>query len=237
MGRQQVAAGYALIADLSEPSLTPISCAAQVICAEVKAPHDGLVGVGVGFGVGVGVGDLLGDGVCGRAGVDGVDDGDAEADGLGDALGLDECDGSAGVAVGPGLSITATCGGGAAVDGVEVADGVALVDGVALDDGVWVGLADPAAELFGTTISGVVPGFAPPMKPPFGWPDAACRGAGEIAFDPMTTTLAVAAEVTPARSAAVTTVFVEVAASADGSLNSPTSFMPVTSPWALRTNV
>jgi hypothetical protein len=60
---------------------------------------------------------------------------------------------------------------------------------------------------------------------------------GEIAFDPMTTTLAVAAEVTPARSTAVTTVFVEVATSAEGSLNSPTNFMPVTSPWALRTNV
>jgi hypothetical protein len=167
MGRQQVAAGYALIADLSEPSLTPISCAAQVICAEVKVPHDGLVGVGVGLGVGVGVGDLLGDGVCGRAGVDDGDDGDAD-DGLGDTLGLDECDGSAGVAVGPGLSITATCGGGAAADGVEVADGVALADGVVLDVGACVGLPEAAAELFGTTISGVVPGFAPPMKPPFG---------------------------------------------------------------------
>jgi hypothetical protein len=216
---------------LSEASLIPVCCAAQEICAEVNAPHAGRPDVGVGVGLAVGFDDGFGAGAFGRAG---GDDGDGDRDG-GVNEGGDE-PGPAGVVAsgdcggGAWLSTTMTCGppDGA---GCPVGDGVAIGD----SDGAAVpGTLEAEVELFGTTMSGVVPGVVVTMKPSPAGPDAAWCGVGESAFEPITPTLAVAAEVTPASSAAVTTVLVEVAASAEGSLASAQSFMPATSPWAVR---
>jgi hypothetical protein len=232
-----------LSADLSAPWLTPISCAAHAIWSAVKVPHAGLPGVGVGVGVGVGFGvglaDGFGDGAAGRAGGVGETDGDGLGEGD-DGVDVGGWAGEPDEVVGAGLSITTTCGGGGP-NGGSVADGLTIgdADDDDADDDAAVGEPDdppwPEAELFGTTMSGVVPGVVVTRNPPPG-AVATLRWVGEMALDPITTTLAVAAEVTPASSAAVTTVLVEVAASAEGSLNSAKSFMPATSPWALWTS-
>jgi hypothetical protein len=87
-------------------------------------------------------------------------------------------------------------------------DGVADADPDADADGFW---------LRGTTTTGVPPEFGVTMNcDPGLWAVVLC---GTIALDPITTTLAVAAVVTPTSNPATTTVFEVAPASAVGKCN------------------
>jgi hypothetical protein len=202
-----------------------------------------VIGLGVGLGVGFGVGvrwigaGVLGAGVVG-AGVVGAAVVGAELTvGAGDTVGVGRCDTTLvtgtmtaagglemlGVA-GVGLVGATSAGLVGAVAGVT--DGEA--EGAGVVDGCGVGRAE---ALRGTTTTGAPTEFGEVTNGEF---DAALwLTGGAIALDPITTTLAVAAVVTPTRRPATTTVFVVVAAKAEGRWKPTASFIVGHLPWAV----
>ena len=203
-GKQHELPWCALMTVLTCVCVSPLTFATWAISAEVKAPQ---------CPDGDGVGLLL---PCG--GVEGDDDGlpgldGSDGDGLGVVLGLGDWLGN-----GDWCTTSTTCsfGAGVGVGSTKIGWlGVGEICGTVLgetDDPDGDGLAELLVP--GTTMSGVFPGVVTMNCEP---PAAGCEGGlGAIALEPITTTLAVAAVVTPTRSVAATTVLVEVAAKVAG---------------------